>query len=197
MGDFVNYWQAFVPHPLRFHQNTTWICSDSFKASLTTLYTHRIIEFSKTVISNHILLGLWISKKKCQDVSLCKKVSAFWRKYYFSDRNAIKYLKSKIDFKNVFLRVFRHFDSQFYIFFEKLRLFYIRHVIFRLGFAKVHNGFFFIRTDANLCQKLETLLLHDFVSKVQSQYYKKLKSELKPREFLATADFAENYAFVV
>ena len=58
-------------------------------------------------------------KKKCQNVSLCKKVSAFWKKYYFSDRNARKYLKSKIDFKNVFLRVFRHFDSQFYIFFLK------------------------------------------------------------------------------
>ena len=48
-----------------------------FKASLTTLYTHRIIEFSKTLISNHFLLGLWISKTKYQDVTLCKKVSAF------------------------------------------------------------------------------------------------------------------------
>ena len=41
-------------------------------------------------------------KKKCQDVTLCKKVPAFWKKYYFSDRNARKYSKSKIDFKNVF-----------------------------------------------------------------------------------------------
>ena len=47
------------------------------------------------------------------------KKFAFWKKYYFSDRNARKYWKSKIDFKNVFLRVFRHFDSQFYIFFLK------------------------------------------------------------------------------
>ena len=30
--------------------------------ALTTLYTHRIIEFSKTLICNHFLLGLWISK---------------------------------------------------------------------------------------------------------------------------------------
>ena len=86
----------------------------------------------------------------------------------------------------MFLRVFRHFDSQFHIFFEKVRLSYIRHVIFRLGFARVHNDF------VN-----ETLLLHDFVSKAQSQYYKKLKSEFKPVEFFVTADFAENYAFVV
>ena len=50
-------------------------------------------------------------KKKCQDVSLCKKVSAFWKEYYFSNRNARKYSNSKVDFKNVFIRVFRHFDS--------------------------------------------------------------------------------------
>ena len=54
-----------------------------FKASLTTLYTHRIIEFSKALISNHFLLGLWIPKKKCQDVTLCKKVSAFWKNTIF------------------------------------------------------------------------------------------------------------------
>ena len=111
MGDFANYWQAFVPHPLRFGYRT------SFFEGLITLYTHRIIEFSKTFIFNHFLLGLWISKKKCQDVTLCKKVSAFWKKYYFPDRSARKYSKSKTDFKNVFLRVFGHFDSQFHIFF--------------------------------------------------------------------------------
>ena len=80
-------------------------------------------------------------KKKCQEVSLWQKVSAFRKKYYFTDRIAKKYSKSKPDFKNVFLRIFRHFDSQFYIFFEKLRLFYVRHVIFRLEFAGVHNEF--------------------------------------------------------
>ena len=80
-------------------------------------------------------------KKKIQDVTLCKKVSAFLKEYYFSDCNARKYSKSKIDFKNMFLRVFRHFDSQFYIFFEKMKFFYIRHVIFRLGFAWAHNDF--------------------------------------------------------
>ena len=80
-------------------------------------------------------------KKKCQDVSLCKKVSAFWKKYYFSDRNAKKYSKSKNDFKNVFSRVFRYFDSQFYIFFFWKIETYIIYVIFRLGFARVHNDF--------------------------------------------------------
>ena len=78
-------------------------------------------------------------EKKWQDVTLCKKVSAFSKKYFFSDRNARKYSKSKIDFKNVFLRVFRHFDSQCYIFLLNLRLFYIRHVIFRLRFARVQG----------------------------------------------------------
>ena len=128
MGDFANYWQAFVRHPLRFGyhfvsvycqlNNITWIFSDFLKTSLTTLYTHRIIEFSKTLISNHFLLRFCISIKKCQHVTLCKKVSACWKKYYFFDRNARKYSKLKIDFKNVFLSVFRHFDSQFYIFLE-------------------------------------------------------------------------------
>ena len=90
-------------------------------------------------------------KKKCQDVSLRKKFSAFRKKYYFFVRNARKYSKSKIDFKNLFLRVFRHFDSQFYIFFKKLRLFYIKNVIFRLGFARVHNDFFLKTISANFC----------------------------------------------
>ena len=89
VGDFANYWQAIVPHPFRFgyhfvsvyyHLKEHYVnFSDFFKASLTTLYTHRIIEFSKKLICNHFLLGLWI-KKKCEDVSLCKKVSAFWKK---------------------------------------------------------------------------------------------------------------------
>ena len=75
MGDFANYWQAFVPHPLWFGYHFVRIYyhlkrtlrgffSDFFKAPLTTLYTHQIIEFSKTFIFNHFLLGLWISKKK-------------------------------------------------------------------------------------------------------------------------------------
>ena len=43
-------------------KNTTWIFSDFFETSLTTLYTHWIIAFSKRLIFNHFLLGLWISK---------------------------------------------------------------------------------------------------------------------------------------
>ena len=60
-----------------------------------------------------------VKKKKFQDVTLCKKISAFWKKYYFSDCNARKYSKYKTDLKNVFLRVFRHFDTQFYISYKR------------------------------------------------------------------------------
>ena len=65
MGDFAKYWQGFVPNALRFgypfvsvyyHLKEHYV--NFFKASLTTLYTHRIIEFSKTLISNQFLLGL-------------------------------------------------------------------------------------------------------------------------------------------
>ena len=48
----------------------------------------------------------------------------------------------KLTLKMCVLRTFRHFDSQFYIYFEKLGLFYMRHVILRLGIARVHNDFF-------------------------------------------------------
>ena len=100
--------------------------------------------------------------------------------------------------KNVILRVFRYFDSQFHIFFWKAEIFLHKTCYFQIGIRKDSQWFFFIiRTDANLCQKLETLLLRDFRLKAQSQYYNKLKSELKPGEFLVTADFAENYAFIV
>ena len=68
--------------------------------SLTTLYAHRIIEFSKMLISNHFLLGLWISKNNVKTYLYVKKSKLFEKKYYFSDRNAKKYSKSKIDFKN-------------------------------------------------------------------------------------------------
>ena len=44
-----------------------------FKASLTTLDTHRIVEFSKTLISNYFLLGLWISKKNVKTYLYVKK----------------------------------------------------------------------------------------------------------------------------
>ena len=67
---FANYWQALVPHPFRFGYHFVSVYYHLkehyvnffrfFNASLTTLYTHRIIEFSKTLISNHFLLGLWI-----------------------------------------------------------------------------------------------------------------------------------------
>ena len=82
-------------------------------------------------------------KKKMSSVR--KNVSAFWKKYYFSDRNSREYSKSKIDFKNVFLRVFRHFDSQFYIFFEKLRLFLLKTYNFQIGIRTGSQWFFFLK----------------------------------------------------
>ena len=80
MGDFANYWQAFVPHPLRFGYHFVSVYYHLkehyvnffrfFKVSLTTLYTHRVIEFSKTLISNNFLLRLWISKKISRRISM-------------------------------------------------------------------------------------------------------------------------------
>ena len=75
-------------------------------------------------------------KKKCQNVTLCKKVSAFWKKYYFFNRNARQYSKSKINFNNGFLRVFRHFNSQFYIFFWKAETFLHKTYNFQIGIRK-------------------------------------------------------------
>ena len=82
--------------------------------------------------------------------SMWKNVS-FLKKILFFRSQCKKILKIENWLENVFLRIFRRFDSQFYIFFEKLRLFYIRHVIFRLGFARVHNDFFFKAISAYFC----------------------------------------------
>lgn len=48
-----------------------------------------------------------------------------------------------------------------------------------------------------LCEKLMKLKTHDFFAKRQSEFVKKLKSDLIDGEFIVTFDFAENYAFVV
>ncbi len=47
------------------------------------------------------------------------------------------------------------------------------------------------------CQKLELLRSHSFVSTAQSRFYADCKANLKNGEFLVTADFSENYAFVL
>ena len=57
--------------------------SDFFKASLTTLYTHWIIEFSKMLISNHFLLGLWILKKNVKTHLYVKKSHLFEKNIIF------------------------------------------------------------------------------------------------------------------
>ena len=48
--------------------------------SLTTLYAHRIIEFSKMLISNHFLLGLWILKNNVKTYLYVKKSKLFEKK---------------------------------------------------------------------------------------------------------------------
>ena len=46
-------------------------------------------------------------------------------------------------------------------------------------------------------EKLERLLRHDFVARMQAQYLQEAKKTLKDGEFIVVGDFAENYAFVV
>ena len=47
------------------------------------------------------------------------------------------------------------------------------------------------------CEKLQVLLPHSFIAKQQSAFQTKLKSELLPGEMMVTADFSENYSFVL
>lgn len=49
----------------------------------------------------------------------------------------------------------------------------------------------------SFCEKLETLLPHSFFAKQQAHFYSQLKEDLQPGEFLVTADFSENYSFVL
>ena len=46
-------------------------------------------------------------------------------------------------------------------------------------------------------EKLEALLSHSFIASQQSTFYNECKSSLKPGELVVSADFAENYAFVL
>ena len=47
------------------------------------------------------------------------------------------------------------------------------------------------------CDKLKLLSPHSFIASQQSTFYKDCMSALQPGELLVTADFSENYAFVV
>lgn len=47
------------------------------------------------------------------------------------------------------------------------------------------------------CEKLEVLLPHSFIAKQQSSFQTKLKPDLLPGELLVSADFSENYSFVL
>ena len=47
------------------------------------------------------------------------------------------------------------------------------------------------------CEKLKVLLPHSFIAKQQSAFQTQVKSDLLPGELLVTADFSENYSFVL
>ena len=49
----------------------------------------------------------------------------------------------------------------------------------------------------SFCEKLETLHPHSFIAKQQARFYSQLKEDIKSGEFLITADFSENYSFVL
>ena len=48
-----------------------------------------------------------------------------------------------------------------------------------------------------LCDKLELLRPHCFIASEQARFFKECKSNLVPGEVLVTADFSENYSFVL
>ena len=47
------------------------------------------------------------------------------------------------------------------------------------------------------CDKLELLRPHSFIAKEQASFYATRKTTLKAGEFLVTADFSENYSFLL
>ncbi len=49
----------------------------------------------------------------------------------------------------------------------------------------------------SLGEKLGALLPHSFIATQQSMFYKECKSSLKAGEFVVSADFSENYSFVL
>ena len=48
-----------------------------------------------------------------------------------------------------------------------------------------------------LCEKLDKITAHSFIARVQLQYLKQLKDNLKPNEAVVLLHFAENYQFQV
>ena len=49
----------------------------------------------------------------------------------------------------------------------------------------------------SFCEKLELLLPHSFIAMQQTTFYNDCKSTLQPGELLITADFSENYSFIL
>ena len=158
MGDFANYWQAFIPHSFRFDYHFVSVYYylkehdvNFFRFFLCVLnyfiHPSNYWVFKNTYLQS-FLLRLWISKENVKTYLYVQKSQLFEKNTIFpiAMQNRSTQNRStqnrKLTLKMCVLRDFRHFDSQFSIFFEKLRLFYISHVIFRLGFARVHNDFF-------------------------------------------------------
>ena len=54
-----------------------------------------------------------------------------------------------------------------------------------------------VPVDEILCDKLELLHPHCFIASEQARFFKECKSNLVPGEVLVTADFSENYSFVL
>ena len=48
----------------------------------------------------------------------------------------------------------------------------------------------------SFCYKIQYLLPHAFISKQQSEYFRRLKNELPENECIVCLDYAENYAFI-
>ena len=48
-----------------------------------------------------------------------------------------------------------------------------------------------------LYERLEVFQTHSFIVKQQSQFYNQCKQSLKPAEVVVSADFSENYSFVL
>ena len=49
----------------------------------------------------------------------------------------------------------------------------------------------------SFCEKLELVLPHSFIAMQQASFYKDHKSTLQPEELLVTAEFSENYSFIL
>ena len=146
----INYWQVFVPHPLRFGYHFVSVYYHLKEHSVNFFWFFKgFLNYSvhpsnywvfKNAYFQWFFVRIMDLKKKFQDVSLCKKVSAFWKKILLFRSQCKKVLKiENWLWKCVFEGLPPLRFSILYFFLKGWYFFYIRHVIFRLGFARVHN----------------------------------------------------------